>query len=60
MSEAPLNLIGMSNLNDDAMVTAAYAEDVYFWRNGEVKPLKRRNAPLEAPEWIRNLEGVDR
>lgn len=56
----PLSEVGGLSLNYDAQLAATHAEDVYFWRAGEVKPLKRRNAPLVVPEWMKNLEGVDR
>lgn len=48
------------DLNADAGKCALYAEDVYFWRDGKVKALKRRNAPLVVPEWLENLSGVDK
>lgn len=60
VTEIPLPKIGALNLKDDALLAAAHSEDVYFWRGGEVKPLKRRNAPLVIPEWMKGLEGVDR
>lgn len=50
----------LSDVSDDKMPCSGWAEDVYFWRDGRVKPLKRRNAPLFVPEWLENLEGVDR
>lgn len=36
-----------------------YAEDVYFWRDGVATAIKRRNAPLVVPDWLRGLKGVD-
>lgn len=39
---------------------ADYAQDVYFWRKGEVKALKRLYGPLEVPEWLKDREDVDR
>ena len=49
----------LHDLDDDAYLIAGHVEDVYFWRDGNVTPLKRRNAPLIVPEWLEGREGVD-
>jgi hypothetical protein len=46
----------MFELGDLAFRAACVAEDVYFWRDGNVKALKRRNAPLEIPDWLKDRE----
>lgn len=50
----------MFELNEAAFRSACTAEDVYFWRDGDVTPLKRRNCSLEVPEWLTNRKEVDR
>lgn len=52
--------VSLDDFDDDLWSAINAAEDVYFWRDGEVKPLKRRNAPLVVPDWLQCLEGVDR
>ncbi len=58
--QVPVEIVQWGDLDADKIPSGAWAEDVYFWRDGEVKVLKRRNAPLIVPEWLKDLEGVDR
>lgn len=53
-------LIRESDLRSYVQSAALHAEDVYFWRGGVATALKRRNAPLEVPNWLHGLTGVDR
>lgn len=48
------------DLKAEPVTCALWAEDVYFWRDGKVAALKRRNAPLVVPEWLESLSGVDK
>lgn len=36
------------------------AEDVYFWRNGGIKALKRLNAPLGVPDFLIGVASMDK
>lgn len=56
----PLDIIRTTHIDSDIQPSANWAEDVYFWRKGEVKALKRRNAPLVVPEWLKDRTDVDR
>lgn len=58
--DLPLAEISMWMLKNEGVIAADHAEDVYFWRDGEVKALKRRNASLVVPDWLEGREGVDR
>lgn len=52
--------VSQGRVHEDLIPCAAWAEEVYFWRDGEVKVLKRRNAPLEIPEWLKDRKDVDK
>ena len=56
----PQHLLRDSHLRSYVQSAASYAEDVYFWRDGIATAMKRRNAPLEVPNWLHGLTGVDR
>lgn len=56
----PIEEISQADLNDETRHCSLWAEDVYFWRNGETIAIKRRDGPLVVPEWLENLSGVDR
>lgn len=58
--EKPIETVPEIDFRSYVTTTGMYAEDVYFWRDGVVTALKRRNAPLEVPHWLQGLTGVDR
>lgn len=51
--------VELGDLKDEALSAAALAEDVYFWRTGDTRAIKRRNAPLIVPDWLKDRMGVD-
>jgi hypothetical protein len=58
-SGIPLADISFGSFDENVLPSLSWAEDVYFWRDGEVKVLKRRNAPLTVPDWLRGLQISD-
>lgn len=51
--------VEFGDLRDEALSAAALSEDVYFWRTGDTRAIKRRNAPLVVPDWLKDRKGVD-
>lgn len=55
--------VSLSHVDEDLWRSLNWADDVYFWRNTRIgsiiKALKRHNALLEVPEWLKDRKGVD-
>ena len=57
--EKPIGTMMENDYRSYVSTACLYAEDVYFWRDGVITALKRRNAPLIVPEWLEGRGGVD-
>jgi len=58
--EVTMESVSLYSLRSHVGPLTAWVEDVYFWRDGQVKALKRRNAPLTVPGWLKDREDVEK